>query len=136
MENTYQPSDWITKEAKKISDWTDKKIRSCLENMMPELEKQYISKAEAFRMSERMMQRTAAVPDGISVLAIPVNKMLWASNADVAPVAHGKWDYCERDNKVYCGWCRMASSKPTPYCQYCGAKMDNMVHHDIPKNFN
>lgn len=136
MENTYQPSDWITKEAKKIRDWADEKVRGYLESMMPELEKQYISKAEAFRMGERMMQHTAAVPDGISVLAVPVNKMLWASNADVAPIEHGKWKYDECDNKVYCDWCGMASSKPTPYCLYCGAKMDNMVHHDIPKNFN
>lgn len=138
MENTYQLPTWITEQAKKISDWADKKARGCIESLLPELEKQYISKAEAFRMSERMTQHTAAGPDSIQTLAVPMNKLIWAPKADVAPVEHGKWDYCEHDNKVYCQWCGMASSKPTPYCPYCGAKMDNVVHRDdnTPKKIN
>lgn len=136
MENAYQMPDWIYEQAKKIRDWADEKARGCLESLMPELKKQYISKAEALRMGERMTQRTAAAPGGLNVLAIPVGKLIWAPKADAAPVTHGKWKYDERDNKVYCGGCGMASSKPTPYRPYCGAKMDNMVHNDIPKNFN
>lgn len=136
MENAYQMPAWIYEQAKKIRDWADEQARGCLESLMPELEKQYISKAEALRMGERMTQRTAAAPGGLDALAIPAGKLIWAPKADVAPVSHGKWEYDERDNKVYCDWCGMASSKSTPYCPYCGAKMDNMVHNDIPKNFN
>lgn len=134
MENAYCLS--IEDIAKKVANWADERARGCLESLMPELEKQYISKAEALRMGERMTQRTAAAPGGLDALAIPAGKLIWAPKADVAPVEHGKWDYCECDNKVYCGNCGMASSKPTPYCPYCGAKIDNMIHHDIPENFN
>ena len=136
MENAYQAPERICEQAKKISDWADEKARGCLESLMPELKNQYISKAEALRMDERMTQRTAAAPGGLNVRAIPVGKLILAPNADVAPVTHGKWKCDEWDNKIYCDWCGMAPSKPTPYCPYCGAKMGNMVHNDIPKNFN
>lgn len=122
--------------AKKVANWADERARGCLESLMPELRKQFIDKAAAVEMGERMTQRTTMHPDGIEVLAIPLNKLIWSPQADVALIAHGKWDYDERDNKVYCDGCGMASSKPTPYCPYCGAKMDNMVHNDIPKKFN
>lgn len=54
MENAYQMPEWIYEQAKKIRDWADEKARGCLESLMPELKKQYISKAEALRMGERM----------------------------------------------------------------------------------
>lgn len=132
MENTYQIPDWIEERAKKFRDWADEKTRSCLESLMPELKKQYISKAKALRMGERMTRH----PDGNEVLAIPLDKLIRSPQADVALIQRGKWDYRKRDNKMYCDNCGMTSPKPTPHCPYCGAKMDNMIHNNIPKKFN
>ena len=47
--------------------------------------------------------------------------------ADVAPVRHGRWEWCkyyDGDSILVCSECgRVCHEEDAPYC-YCGAKMD------------
>jgi hypothetical protein len=49
---------------------------------------------------------------------------------DVEPVRHGKWEletwafHGSRYESVFCSECRNMADGETPYCPYCGAKMD------------
>ena len=47
--------------------------------------------------------------------------------ADVAPVRHGRWEWCkdyDGDSILVCSECgRVCNEEDAPYC-YCGAKMD------------
>lgn len=48
---------------------------------------------------------------------------------DVAPVVHGRWETHYRSGTtvpkgVVSGCCDMWNERKTPYCPYCGAKMD------------
>ena len=47
--------------------------------------------------------------------------------ADVAPVRHGRWEWCkdyDGDSILVCSECgRVCSEEDAPYC-YCGCKMD------------
>lgn len=48
-------------------------------------------------------------------------------NADVAPVAHGKWDDSFDGITPYCTACKMTHNcltRTPDYCPHCGAKMD------------
>lgn len=42
--------------------------------------------------------------------------------SDVAPVKHGKWNRTTSDYE--CSNCQYPMDYITPYCPYCGAKMD------------
>ena len=48
-------------------------------------------------------------------------------SADVAPVRHGRWEWCkdyDGDSILVCSECgRVCHEEDAPYC-YCGAKMD------------
>ena len=49
--------------------------------------------------------------------------------ADVVPVRHGRWETHYRSGTavpkgVVSGCCDMWNERKTPYCPYCGAKMD------------
>lgn len=46
-----------------------------------------------------------------------------APAADVAPVVHGKW-IDKGSLSCRCSNCGCKSTKETPYCAICGAKMD------------
>lgn len=56
----------------------------------------------------------------------------WAAQeaaADVAPVRHGRWETHYRSGTtvpkgVVSGCCDMWNERKTPYCPYCGAKLD------------
>ena len=47
--------------------------------------------------------------------------------ADVAPVRHGRWEWCkdyDGDSILVCSECgRVCNEEDAPYC-YCGCKMD------------
>lgn len=47
--------------------------------------------------------------------------------ADVAPVVHGKWKVTPMSGILWCTACGKLMSddiQPTPFCPFCGAKMD------------
>ena len=50
------------------------------------------------------------------------DKMESTPAADVAPVKHGKWIRTTSDYE--CSNCQYPMDYITPYCPYCGAKMD------------
>ena len=73
------------------------------------------------------------IQDGLNNLvlghdAIEVLGMIYEMpTADVAPVRHGRWEWCkdyDGDSILVCSECgRVCHEEDAPYC-YCGAKMD------------
>ena len=73
------------------------------------------------------------IQDGLNNLvlghdAIEVLGMIYEMpTADVAPVRHGRWEWCkdyDGDSILVCSECgRVCNEEDAPYC-YCGAKMD------------
>jgi hypothetical protein len=45
--------------------------------------------------------------------------------ADVAPVVHGRWKKKKDSDLFYCSECELPSMHKWPYCERCGAKMDD-----------
>ena len=77
----------------------------CKENLIKEIENDcpnlvYYSKKEAISCIESM------------------------SVADVKPVIHAKWVYDDNHHEYYCSNCEFSKEYVSPYCDYCGAKMD------------
>ena len=64
-------------------------------------------------------------PDGVD--AIDIKDVDAIPAADVAPVRHGRWEWCkdyDGDSILVCSECgRVCHEEDAPYC-YCGAKMD------------
>lgn len=60
------------------------------------------------------------------------NIMDWIDDvpaADVATVRHGWWNVYSVKNCLYtCSECHSLPRDRTPYCPYCGAKMDKEVN--------
>lgn len=57
-----------------------------------------------------------------AVPAVDVEKI---SDADVAPVRHGRWGNYEPDLDGYrCSCCKLVHRTCTTYCPNCGARMD------------
>ena len=53
-----------------------------------------------------------------------------ASAADVAEVMHGRW--IDRDDCDWtCSCCGHVSQPASPYCAWCGAKMDLEANKDV-----
>ena len=55
-------------------------------------------------------------------------------DADVEPVRHEKWEVTTLDGlpgrrpiSFFCSGCLLLETKRTPFCPYCGAKMDKGV---------
>ena len=44
--------------------------------------------------------------------------------ADVEPIIHAKWVYDDNHHEYYCSNCEFSKEYVSPYCDYCGAKMD------------
>ena len=73
------------------------------------------------------------IQDGLNNLvlghdAIEVLGMIYEMpTADVAPVRHGRWEWCkdyDGDSILVCSECgRVCHEEDAPYC-YCGCKMD------------
>ena len=65
--------------------------------------------------------------DGNFMLVVPVKKIRNIPAADVAPVRHGRWEWCKDyygDSILVCSECgRVCHEEDAPYC-YCGCKMD------------
>lgn len=97
---------------------------------------EYIEKEKALNLNfkvpafgTKLMVARRAVQSYVDELAkIPV--------ADVAPVRHGRWIEVGVDKDedgipmlimFGCDQCHAVSWTPTPFCGYCGAKMDKEV---------
>lgn len=95
---------------------------------------------EAIDKRERIMRKFA--PDLQEDEIRPTLKSIRAFIAnrpivDAEPVRHGTWEMCRKTIKKYfatftgtyptcslCGHAEYGVDKATPYCPYCGAKMD------------
>ena len=85
-----------------------------------------MKRSEAYHILGKMMDD--ATVEQNEALTIAMNDIEFIDLMpldDWAPLLHGRWGKnAEDDNIVYCDQCYMPQDMPTPYCHYCGAKMD------------
>ena len=91
---------------------------------------EYVSKENLQAKLNRKKAGTATkrYTEGWNDAILMVKSMIHSEKAaDVAPVRHGRWEWCkdyDGDSILVCSECgRVCHEEDAPYC-YCGAKMD------------